>query len=89
MLPRSSGWRIANGVGIVTYLVNHPEFRRGLFGDSTKVATLEKQKKTVTKDGKAQQCAVPAKHVFEADPAMGEEYALLPMWFATSVQTRL
>ncbi|KAF8164706.1 hypothetical protein B0H34DRAFT_686254 [Crassisporium funariophilum] len=74
---------------LITYLTDHPAFRKKLFSDSTADANKEGRNKAVGKDGKPQQYAVLAKHIFENDATQSGYYAKTPVQFATSVETRL
>ena len=74
---------------LITYLSDHPTFRTKLFSDSTADAAKENHSKAVAKDGKPQQYAVLAKHIFENEPEHKDGYKLKPSRFTTSVETRL
>lgn len=74
---------------LLHYLEDNPDFRIKLFSDSTKDAKAERRPKRTAKDGKAQQYAVLAQHVFANDPVEGEGYAKDPARYATSVGSRL
>ncbi|KAJ7187546.1 hypothetical protein GGX14DRAFT_306442, partial [Mycena pura] len=74
---------------LVEYLSENPEFRIKLFSDSTAEAKKEDRKKQVAKDGKAVQCAVLAKYIFEDDEQEQARYANDPAKFAGTVETRL
>ncbi|KAF8156742.1 hypothetical protein B0H34DRAFT_808159 [Crassisporium funariophilum] len=73
---------------IVAYLTTHPTFRIKLFSDSTADAKKEGCNKAVAKDGKPQQYAVLAQHVFDNEPSQKKMYSANPTRFATSVETR-
>jgi hypothetical protein len=74
---------------LLEYLQENSTFRIKLFSDSSKDAKAENRPKRTAKDGKAQQHAVLAKHIFEDDPVEGEKYAKDPVRYATSVGSRL
>ncbi|KAJ7744262.1 hypothetical protein DFH07DRAFT_963795 [Mycena maculata] len=74
---------------LIEYLTDHPSFRKKLFSDSTADAKKEERTKEVAKDGKAVQCGVLAKHIFENDNKEQARYANDPAKFAGTVETRL
>lgn len=74
---------------LVDYLSDNPPFRIKLFSDSTADAKKEARAKQVAKDGKAVQCGVLAKHIFENDEHEQARYANDPAKFAGAVETRL
>lgn len=74
---------------LISYLTDHPAFRKKLFSDSTSDASKEGRQKAVGKDGKPQQYAVIAKYIFENEETQSGHYASSPVRFATSVETRL
>ena len=74
---------------LINYLTDHPIFRKKLFSDSTAEANREGRKKAVAQDGRPQQYAVLAKHIFENDATQSALYAANPARFVTSVETRL
>lgn len=63
---------------LITYLTDHPIFRKKLFSDSTHDSIKEQHAKIVAKDGKPQQYAVLAQHIFSENPVMKGEYILKP-----------
>lgn len=69
--------------------MDHPTFQIKLFSDSTADAAKEGQSKAVAKDGKSQQCAVLAKHIFEDEEDHRESFKASPGRFTTYVETRL
>jgi hypothetical protein len=74
---------------IITYLTDHTAFRTKLFSDSTANAAKEGRAKHVGKDGKNQQYAVLAEHIFATEPTQSKAYKVSPSRFTTSVETRL
>ncbi|KAJ7769585.1 hypothetical protein DFH07DRAFT_735829, partial [Mycena maculata] len=74
---------------LVEYLSDNPPFRIKLFSDSTADAKKEARTKQVAKDGKAVQCGVLAKHIFENDEKEQARYANDPAKFTGTVETRL
>ena len=74
---------------LITYLGDHVTFRLKLFSDSTADATKEGRIKLTAKDGKAQQYAVLAKHIFAAEPGQSALYLQNPGRYGTAVETRL
>jgi hypothetical protein len=74
---------------LIDYLINHPDFRRGLFGDSTKEAREAGRRKVVAKDTKTQQHAKLAVYIFSNDGLEREGYVENPLRYRTSVETRL
>jgi len=71
------------------YLGNHVAFCLKLFSDSTADATKEGNVKHTAKDGKVQQYAVLAKHIFAAKPSWGVLYLQNPGRYGTAVETCL
>ncbi|KIJ31240.1 hypothetical protein M422DRAFT_102988, partial [Sphaerobolus stellatus SS14] len=49
---------------LIDYIEQHPDFRRSLFSDSTKVANSEGRKKKVGKDQKQVAYGVLAEYIF-------------------------
>lgn len=74
---------------LIEYLGDHVAFRLKLFSDSTADATKEGRPKHTAKDGKVQQYAVLAKHIFAAEPGQSALYLQNPGRFGTAVETRL
>jgi hypothetical protein len=74
---------------LIEYLGDHVVFRLKLFSDSTADATREGRLKHTAKDGKAQQHAVLAQHVFASLPGQSALYLQNPGRFNTAVETRL
>ena len=74
---------------LINYLTDHPIFQKKLFSDSTAEANKEGHKKAVAQDGRPQQYAVLAKHIFENDTRQSALYTANPAWFVTSVETGL
>lgn len=74
---------------IITYLTNHPMFHIKLYLDSTADASKNGQPHVIAKDGKQQQYAVLAKHIFCGDAEHKKAYAVKPSRFVKSVETRL
>ncbi|RDB30745.1 hypothetical protein Hypma_005994 [Hypsizygus marmoreus] len=67
-------------------ITHHPTFHIKLFSDLTQDANKEGRNKAVAKDGKLQQYAVLAKHIFELNPAQGISYHTKPARFIMSVE---
>ena len=74
---------------LISYLGNHVSFRLKLFSDSTADATKEGRMKHTAKDGKIQQYAILAKHIFAAEPGQSVLYLQNPGRYGTAVETRL
>jgi hypothetical protein len=74
---------------LIEYLGDHVAFRLKLFSDSTADAVWEGRAKHTAKDGKAQQHAVLAKHIFAEEPGQSALYLQNPGRFGTAVETRL
>ncbi|KAJ6573445.1 hypothetical protein DFH09DRAFT_851500, partial [Mycena vulgaris] len=74
---------------LVKFLSENPTFRIKLFSDSTADAKKEARAKQVAKDGKAVQCGVLAKYIFENDEQEQARYANDSAKFAGAVETRL
>jgi hypothetical protein len=74
---------------LVAYLGDHVTFRLKLFSDSTADATKEGRAKHTAKDGKVQQYAVLAKHIFATEPGQSSLYLQNPGRYSTAVETRL
>ena len=74
---------------LIAYLGNHVAFCLKLFSDSTADAAKEGHAKHIVKDGKVQQYAVLAKHIFAAEPAQSALYLQNPGRFGTAVETWL
>jgi hypothetical protein len=74
---------------LVEFLSENPTFRIKLFSDSTADAKKEARAKQVAKDGKAVQCGMLAKYIFENDQQERARYANDPAKFAGAVETRL
>jgi hypothetical protein len=74
---------------LVAYLGDHVAFRLKLFSDSTADATKEGRMKHTAKDGKAQQYAELAKHIFAAEAGQSSLYLQNPGRYGTAVETRL
>ena len=74
---------------LIEYLGNHVAFRLKLFSDSTADAVREGRAKHTAKDGKAQQYAVLAKHIFACEPGQSALYLQNPGRIGTVVETRL
>jgi hypothetical protein len=74
---------------LIEYLGDHVTFRLKLFSDSTADAVRESRVKHTAKDGKAQQHAVLAKHIFQGEPGQSALYLQNPGRFATAVETCL
>ncbi|KAJ6550644.1 hypothetical protein DFH09DRAFT_1366660 [Mycena vulgaris] len=74
---------------LVEFLSENPTFRIKLFSDSTADAKKEARAKQVAKDGKAVQCGVLAKYIFENDEQEQARYANDSAKFAGAVETRL
>ena len=60
-----------------------------MFSDSTADATKDGHQKHTAKDGKAQQYAILAKHIFENEPSQSVLYLQNPGRYGTAVETRL
>jgi hypothetical protein len=74
---------------LIAYLGDHVSFRLKLFSDSTADATKEGRPKLTAKDGKIQQYAVLAKHIFADEPGQSSLYLQNPGRYGTAVETRL
>ena len=74
---------------LIAYLGDHVSFRLKLFSDSTADATREGRTKHTAKDGKIQQYAVLAKHIFADEPGQSALYLQNPGRYGTAVETRL
>ena len=74
---------------LIAYLGNHLAFHLKLFSDSTADATKEGHTKHTAKDGKIQQYAVLAKHIFAAEPGQSVLYLQNPARYGTAVETHL
>ena len=74
---------------LIAYLGNHVTFCLKLFSDLTAGATKEGHIKHTAKDGKVQQYAVLAKHIFAAEPGQSVLYLQNPGRYATAVETHL
>jgi hypothetical protein len=74
---------------LIAYLGDHITFRLKLFSDSTADATKEGRAKLTAKDGKNQQYAVLAKHIFADEPGQSALYLQNPGRYGTAVETRL
>ena len=74
---------------LISYLGNHVSFHLKLFSDSTADATKEGHMKHTAKDGKIQQYAILAKHIFAAEPGQSALYLQNPGRYGTAVETRL
>ena len=74
---------------LIAYLGDHVAFHLKLFSNSTADATKEGHIKLTAKDGKAQQYAVLAKHIFAAEPGQSTLYLQNPTRYGTAVETRL
>ena len=74
---------------LIEYLGDHVSFHLKLFSDSTADAVREGRAKHTAKDGKNQQHAVLAKHIFKVEPGQSALYLQNPGRFATAVETRL
>lgn len=74
---------------LVAYLGDHVSFRLKLFSDSTADATKEGRTKQTAKDGKVQQYATLAKHIFAAEPGQSALYLQNPGRYGIAVETRL
>jgi hypothetical protein len=74
---------------LITYLGDHLSFRLKLFSDSTADAAKEGRPKQTAKDGKVQQYAVLAKHIFATEPGQSALYLQNPGRFGLAVETRL
>ena len=73
----------------IEYLGDHVDFHLKLFSDSTADATKEGRMKQTAKDGKVQQYAVLAKHIFATEPGQCALYLQNPGRYGTAVETRL
>ena len=67
------------------YLGDHVAFRLKLFSDSTADATREGRVKHTAKDGKVQQYAVLAKHIFDTEPGQSSLYLQNPGRYSAAV----
>ena len=74
---------------LIAYLGDHVSFRLKLFSDSTADATKEGRPKLMAKDGKIQQYAVLAKHIFASEPGQSSLYLQNPGRYGTAVETHL
>ena len=74
---------------LISYLGDHVSFCLKLFSDSTADATKEGRAKHTAKDGKIQQYAVLAKHIFADEPGQSSLYLQNPGRYGTAVETRL
>ena len=74
---------------LIAYLGDHLAFCLKLFSDSTADATKEGCTKHMAKDGKIQQYAVLAKHIFATEPGQSVLYLQNPARYGTAVETRL
>ena len=74
---------------LIAYLGNYVSFRLKLFSDSTADATKEGRAKHTAKDGKVQQYATLAKHIFATEPGQSALYLQNPGRYGTAVETRL
>jgi len=74
---------------LIAYLGDHVSFRLKLFSDSTADATKEGRAKHTAKDGKAQQYAVLARHIFASEPGQRALYLQNPGRYGTAVETCL
>jgi len=63
---------------LIAYLGDHVSFRLKLFSDSTADATKEGRAKHTAKDGKAQQYAILARHIFASEPGQSALYLHCP-----------
>ena len=63
---------------LVAYLGDHVSFHLKLFSDLTVDATKEGHMKHTAKDGKVQQYAILAKHIFAAEPGQSSLYLQNP-----------
>ena len=82
---KNSDWTFT----LISYLGNHVSFCLKLFSDSTADATKEGRMKHTAKDGKIQQYAILAKHIFTAEPGQSALYLQNLGRFGTAVETRL
>jgi hypothetical protein len=73
---------------LIAYLSDHVAFRLKLFSDLTADATKEGRMKYMEKDGRAQEYAVLAKHIFSAEPGQSALYLQNPGRYGTAVETR-
>ena len=74
---------------LISYLGDHVSFRLKLFSDLTADATKEGRIKHMAKDGKNQQYAILAKHIFADEPGQSALYLQNPARYGTAVETRL
>jgi hypothetical protein len=74
---------------LIAYLGDHVSFRLKLLSDSTADATKEGRPKQTAKDGKVQQYAVLAKHIFADEPGQSSLFLQNPGRFGIAVETRL
>ena len=74
---------------LISYLGNHVSFCLKLFSDLTADATKEGCMKHTAKDGKIQQYAILAKHIFAAEPGQSVLYLQNPGRYGTAVEARL
>jgi hypothetical protein len=74
---------------LLEYLHDNVAFRIKLFSDSTADATKQARVKLTAKDGKVQQYATLAKHIFATEPGQSSLYLQNPSRFGTAVETRL
>jgi hypothetical protein len=74
---------------LLNYLVDHVAFRLKLFSDSTSDAAKEGRSKLTAKDGKTQQYAILAMHIFAEEPGQSALYLQNPTRYGTAVETRL
>ena len=74
---------------LIAYLGDHVAFCLKLFSDSTADATKEGRMKYMAKDGRAQQYAVLAKHIFSVEPGQSSLYLQNPGRYGTAVETCL
>jgi hypothetical protein len=74
---------------LIAYLGDNVVFRLKLFSDSTADATKEGRVKHTAKDGKVQQYAALAKHIFAAEPHQSVLYLQNPGRYGLAVETRL
>ena len=74
---------------LIAYLTDHVEYSIKMISDSTADATKDGHQKHTAKDGKAQQYAILAKHIFENEPGQSALYLQNPGRYGTAVETRL
>ena len=74
---------------LIAYLADHVAFHLKLFSDSTADAVKEGHLKHTAKDGKVQQYAILAKHIFASEPGQSALYLQNPGRFGTAVETCL